>query len=184
MSREECVSLRFALLGQLNKRSMTGYELKQFFDQAISHFWAADHTQIYRTLNQLEAEGLVTAATEIQTERPNRRRYSLTPAGREALDAWLATPQPRPSFRDPFLIQLFFAHSLPMAQIVAMIEARQRAHEEQARDYLAIEGLIEQTAGSAREALLEQLTLELGIAIEQTYARWAEQAIARLQQSE
>lgn len=178
------MSLRFALLGQLNKRAMTGYELKQFIDQAIAHFWAADHSQIYRTLNQLESEGLVAATTEIQTERPNRRRYHLTPAGSDALHAWLAMPQPRPSFRDPFLVQLFFAHILPNERIISMLQNRQHAHQEQAQTYAHLEALIEQTAGNAREALLEHLTLELGLAIEETYVRWAEQAIVRLQQSE
>ena len=35
------MSLKHALLGILTVRPMTGYELKQFFDSSVQHFWNA-----------------------------------------------------------------------------------------------------------------------------------------------
>ena len=59
------MSLKHALLGLLTHQPMTGYELKQFFDSSIQHFWNAELSQIYPTLKSLEAglEALVAART-------------------------------------------------------------------------------------------------------------------------
>lgn len=174
------VSLKFALLGQLSKRAMTGYELKQFVDQAIAHFWAADHTQIYRTLNNLEAEGLVASTIEIQEDRPNRKRYTVTPAGQSALQDWLLKHQPLPVYRDAFLVQLFFAHDLPDARLIELLQQQLQGHQEKIQAYNATRALIRQTAADAREEQMELWTLELGLAVESVYGAWIEQLIAHL----
>jgi DNA-binding PadR family transcriptional regulator len=54
------------VLGLLNLAPMTGYDLKKVFDSSISHFWAADKAQIYRTLTALVADGYATV--EVLTE--------------------------------------------------------------------------------------------------------------------
>ena len=46
--------IKFILLGFLNYQQMTGYELKQFMDESIAHFWHAYHSQIYTSLRQME----------------------------------------------------------------------------------------------------------------------------------
>src|SRR5258705_13680872 len=55
------MSLAHAILGMLQTRPMTGYDLKvECFDNSIAHFWQADQAQIYRTLDKLAEDGLVT----------------------------------------------------------------------------------------------------------------------------
>ena len=49
------MSLKHALLGLLNYRPMTGYDLKQRFDHSISHFWSANLSQIYPTSEESRA---------------------------------------------------------------------------------------------------------------------------------
>mgnify|MGYP003565227123 CR=1 FL=1 len=52
------MSLKYAILGILNAFPMTGYDLKhQAFDATVRHFWPADQSQIYRTLNRLTERG-------------------------------------------------------------------------------------------------------------------------------
>lgn len=46
------MSLPHALLGLLNYRPATGYELKGTFTKSIHFFWNATLPQIYRTLKQ------------------------------------------------------------------------------------------------------------------------------------
>ena len=53
------MSLKHALLGILGHGQMTGYELKQFFDSSVQHFWNAELSQIYPTLKSLEEGGFV-----------------------------------------------------------------------------------------------------------------------------
>jgi DNA-binding PadR family transcriptional regulator len=79
------MSLKHTLLGFLNYYPMTGYELKKFFDTSVAHFWNAEQSQIYAALKHLEAEDLVEMRVEMQTDRPNRKVYSITQDGRDEL---------------------------------------------------------------------------------------------------
>ena len=51
------MSLEHAILGFLNYKPLSGYDLKKIFDTSVRHFWAADQSQIYRTLNRLTERG-------------------------------------------------------------------------------------------------------------------------------
>ena len=53
--------LDHAVLGLLNWRPLTGYELKKNFDSSIQHFWTADQSHIYRVLSRLSKNGYVTS---------------------------------------------------------------------------------------------------------------------------
>jgi len=83
------MSLRLSLLGMLSNRSMTGYDLKKMADNTIARFREAQTSQVYRELNYMEDIGWLTSVIEIQTEKPNKRIYSITPAGRQAFMEWL-----------------------------------------------------------------------------------------------
>ena len=102
------MSLRHAILGFLSVEPMSGYDLKRAFDTSVRHFWSADKAAIYRTLAQLEAEGLTTRTRHPQDRRPDRHVHTLTDAGGAALDAWLRAPLADAQVREPFLLQLFF----------------------------------------------------------------------------
>ena len=116
--------LEYAILGFLNYRPWTGYELKRVFDVSIRHFWPADQSQIYKTLSRLAEQGLTEVEVVHQTDRPSRKVYSITEAGREAFREWVsATPVPE-EYRDPFLIQVFFSGQLTDDETIAMMEAK------------------------------------------------------------
>lgn len=102
------MSLRFALLGVLEARPMTGYELAQFFAQSAAWVWSAPHSNIYPELRRLENEGLLTSTTDVRGERLERRVYELTDLGLRQLLEWAAT-EPTPSYlRDPLLVRIGF----------------------------------------------------------------------------
>src|SRR5690349_16257537 len=104
------MSLTHAILGLLTQSPMTGYDLKNYsFDTSVAHFWPADQAQIYRTLDKMAEQGWVESRVEFQEDRPNRKVYSITDDGRDELQRWLLLFQPLTPYREPFLIQLFFA---------------------------------------------------------------------------
>ena len=80
------MSLQYAVLGLLSYRQMTGYDLKKMFDESINNFWAASLSQIYRELGALEGKGYLTSVIEPQDDRPDKRIYSITEAGRAAFN--------------------------------------------------------------------------------------------------
>lgn len=101
-------TLHYIILGLLGAHPMSGYDIKRAFDRSLATYWNAGNSQIYTTLKALAARKLVSSETIQQEGRPNRRVYSLTPAGRSALDAWLAEPVPSRFTKDEFLTRLFF----------------------------------------------------------------------------
>lgn len=170
------MSLTHAILGLLNLKPMTGYDLKHSaFDQTVAHFWQADQAQIYRTLDRMASQGWVTSELEIQTDRPNRKVYSLTDAGREELDRWLREPQSLSANREAFLVQMFFADKLSNEEILAQIDAQIVAHQARIKEYDAIPLPPLGTPGISRRQTLWRMTLELGMAQEQTSLDWLRQ---------
>ena len=116
------MSLEYAILGFLNYRPLSGYDLKKVFDNSVRHFWPADQSQIYRTLTKLAEQGYVEQEIVRGLDRPDRKEYRITPAGREALRAWLLNPLPAQDLRIAELIQVFFAGQLSDQQAVTLFE--------------------------------------------------------------
>lgn len=83
------MSLRLSLLGLLYNHSMTGYDLKKMADMTIARFREAQTSQVYRELNYMEDLGWLTSVIEIQTDKPNKRIYSITASGKQAFMDWL-----------------------------------------------------------------------------------------------
>jgi DNA-binding PadR family transcriptional regulator len=70
--------VRGAILALLTERPMHGYEMMQELEGRSGGAWRPSAGSIYPTLQQLEDEGLVKSE-----EVGDRRRYTLTDAGRE-----------------------------------------------------------------------------------------------------
>jgi DNA-binding PadR family transcriptional regulator len=178
------MSLKHVLLGFLNYGPMTGYELKKFFDPSVGHLWRAELSQIYPTLKQLESQGLVDMDVEVQTDRPNRKIYSITDDGARELHDWLANAAPHSQIRDPLMIKVFFGASLHKRQLIAVL--RQRADE--LRQTLGANehgrALVQKFAemvGVPREGLFWSLTLDADIRHRQASLDWVEDAIRQIE---
>lgn len=173
------MSLSYAILGLLNVMPMTGYDLKhQAFDATVRHFWPADQSQIYRTLNQLAAAELVTVTVEPQEERPDRKVYAITVAGQAALAEWLKSDQALPTLRDPLLVQLFFGQELPRADLLRVVARQLAAHQAQLAAFGQIPIPPAESRPDDRWLALQHLTLDFGVALEQAYVTWLEKCQA------
>ncbi len=172
------MSLAHAILGLLQQREMTGYDLKtSCFDRCIAHLWPADQAQIYRTLDKLVAQGWIACTVEIQHERPNRKVYSVTEAGKAELSRWLQQSQPLPTVRDPLLVQLHFAAQLPDSAILSLLEQQLEARRERLAECetVALSDFDGQSA--SREQKMQQLVLELVLQKEQAHIDWLKSAL-------
>ncbi len=87
---------------------MHGYGIREFTDPG-SWSYPMTNPPVYPTLSQLEADGFVTSRSETAQGR-HRRFYSITEAGREELQRWIADPESLPvgrgAWRDPMLFRL------------------------------------------------------------------------------
>ncbi len=104
-------SMEYSLLGLLGDRPMHGYELHRELRgrTGLGLIWTIKQAQLYALLAKLESEGLIAAELSAQGNRPTRRVFHLTHAGRAAFDSWLRRPSARRDFRLDFLAKLFFA---------------------------------------------------------------------------
>lgn len=112
-------------LGVLSRGEASGYEIKKAFEEGpFSHFHQASFGSIYPALNALSAEGLVQLRAQAQDKRPDKKIYSITPKGRNALVAALMVAPAPDVMRSDFLFILSFAQYLPPARVDRLIGER------------------------------------------------------------
>lgn len=179
--------LKYVLLGSLSYQPLTGYQIKQFVDAAATHFWHAQTSQIYRTLHQLESDGLLTSEVQAQEDHPDRRLYHITPAGMAGLLAWLAEPMTEIApTKDALLVRLFFSAKLDKEMVLTQMRLQRALHQKQLQLYRT-ETVGHITAGAAlhpklrRDALLWDCARRQGELMEETYIRWLDETIQRIE---
>lgn len=118
------MDVRTICLGLLTRGDATGYEIKKQFEEgSYRHFAEASFGSIYPALGRLTEEGLVSVRAEAQDKRPDRKVYSITPAGRESFVSTLLEPLRDDRHRSPFAFAMLFSDLLPENRICALIEA-------------------------------------------------------------
>jgi DNA-binding PadR family transcriptional regulator len=174
------VALGDAILACLTERPMTGYELAKTFDASIGFFWKADHQQIYRELSKLRDRGHVQGREVVQSGKPNKLVYTLTPEGRAALRHWAARPSSPASMKDDLLVRLYALDSVDVEPLRDDLMARLEHHRDRLARYerLLNKRFPQGTASPADTGKL--LLLHMGLRHERSVAEWCEEAIDAL----
>jgi DNA-binding PadR family transcriptional regulator len=121
-------NVRLPLLALLAKEPAHGYELKVRLERMFGQAYPPPNIgQIYLTLQRLERAGLVRSQDVVQSGRPNKRVYELTPAGQEAVTAWIETPSDGPRVWDDFFMKLVLSPMVGATDRLGLIN-RQRRH--------------------------------------------------------
>lgn len=174
------MALGDAILACLTDRPMTGYELAKTFDSSMGFFWKADHQQIYRELSKLRDRGYLQAREVVQSGKPNKLVYTLTPEGKAALRHWAARPSVPASIKDDLLVRLYALDSVDIEPLRADLMARMEHHRDRYERY---DRLLHKRfpQGEASPADMGKLiSLRLGLRHERMVAEWCEEAIAAL----
>ncbi len=176
--------LPHAILGFLEYRPMSGYDLKKVFDLSVSHFWSATQSHIYKALEGLQKDGFVDAQLIPQDGKPNRKEYRITAAGRQELHRWLSTPFRTSEAREPFLIQLYFAGELSDEELLHVLKNKVKRVEERLAVYDALFQRNQErlkTHEEQRDFFLNVVTLEYGILNGHTWLEWLKSVIQRVE---
>ena len=174
------MALGDAILVLLTERPMTGYELAKTFDTSIGFFWRADHQQIYRELTRLRDRGHIQGREVVQSGKPNKLIYTLTPDGRAALRQWAARPSRAASIKDDLLVRLYALDSVDIDPLRADLMARQAYHRDR---FSRFERILKKRfpEGTAPPADLGKLlTLRLGLRYERAVVEWCDEALNTL----
>nr|WP_275402546.1 PadR family transcriptional regulator [Streptomyces sp. SID13031] len=97
----------YALLCVLHKGPLTGYEILQRMRKPVGYYWTAPQSQIYPALARLTEQGLIDHDEEPGPGPRPRKTHRLTPAGRDALSAWLTQPAEPPAPRDETILKTY-----------------------------------------------------------------------------
>jgi DNA-binding PadR family transcriptional regulator len=115
--------VREVLLALLAGEASHGYQLRARLALALGPLAEAlNDGQVYVTLGRLEKAGLVASTRVGQADRPDRKVYALTQAGRETVDTWLndtSWPKPAPA---EFHLKLVAAAAAGLADPVTIVD--------------------------------------------------------------
>ena len=181
------MSLRHGLLGLLNYSESTGYDLKKAFDESLSFFWQVHKSQLYKELAAMGREGLLSVSLVVQEDKPNKKVYALTDAGRKEFLRWLEADLAAADFavRSVFMMKVFFWGELAPEHAVRKLRDYIGIHRQKLESYGAIAGSVDHYGSlvGREKALYWQFTARHGFAFSQTCIVWAEEAIALLEET-
>jgi PadR family transcriptional regulator, regulatory protein AphA len=176
-------SLDLALLGLIAEvPGVSGYDIIKIFDLSMAHYWHAHQTQIYPTLDRMEEARLIKRRNVVQRNRPNKRLYTITPAGERLLIEWLESPFEGINLKHPPLLRCRFLGHLGADGAIAVLREEQRSwaihlkrYREIEKDYFA--------AGKGYadvNKMFSMFTLKYGVDWMQENIKWCEWAIGEI----
>ncbi|WP_369382381.1 PadR family transcriptional regulator [Streptomyces sp. cg36] len=181
------MALRNAVMAALLEGEASGYDLAKAFDASVANFWTVTPQQLYKELERMQGEGLIAARVVEQERRPNKRLFSLTPAGHEAVRAYVAEPSGKPTaIRDELLVKVQCADAGDMAAVMAAVTERvewataKLARYERLRERL-LDGRTEDEYFARAERVGPYLTLLRGMSFERENVEWGRLALRRLE---
>jgi DNA-binding PadR family transcriptional regulator len=167
------MALEHAILVSLSERAASGSELTHRFDRSIGYFWSATHQQIYRVLARMEAQGWVEAEVVPQRDRPAKKVYAVTSAGRDELRRWIAEPTQQQAVRSDLGVKL---RGAALGDRQAVLDDVRRQLDEHRRRHALYELMAERDfsesgslAGAERDIYL---VLRGGLLLEEYWIRW------------
>ena len=175
--------LRHGILGLISNGDKTGYEIMTVFRDSLNHFWTAHTSQIYRELRSMEQLGWISQRHVVQTGRPDKNVFSITPDGHEELIKWLRDGDLPSSVRIPFLMKTFFMGELPVEENIAFFKALRDASvfPDDGRQASANAELYRQAVDRPEKAVYWKLTVEFGRMYEKMQREWCEACIRQLE---
>lgn len=171
------MALDHALLVALSEQPSSGLDLTRRFARSIGYFWPASHQQIYKVLGRMESEGWLEVTEVVQTGRPDKKVYAVTPAGADALAAWLATPTGVDAFRSEIAVKLRGASYGDRAAVLATVRDLLADHTLRLDHYTALAKRQFPDPGALHEAgreheLDQYLVLRGGVRLEEFWVGW------------
>ncbi|MCZ6764875.1 MAG: PadR family transcriptional regulator [Alphaproteobacteria bacterium] len=112
-------------LAVLCQGDTTGYEIKKAFEEGpFSFFQDVSFGSIYPALTRALDEGLVSVTALPQPNRPAKKIYSITPAGRADLTMALAQDTPPDRVTSDFLFKILFSELFSKEELDQIMDRR------------------------------------------------------------
>ena len=168
------MALELALLVALREPPGSGLELAKRFSRSIGFFWPATHQQIYKVLGRMEADGWVSVTPVVQSGKPDKKVYDVTPAGADVLASWLAEPSETHAMRSELAVKLRGASFGDRDAVLDVVRANLADHHVRLDHYRQLmKRDYPDDAGDLTGLELDQhLVLRGGIRLEEFWIEW------------
>lgn len=124
-------TLKYAILGLVNRNPLTGYDITKVFNEGLVEFWYAKHSQIYPELKKLTDEDLISYETVIQGEKLEKKLYTITEKGKKCLKKWLEKDDPlEPTPKDIFRLKAYFCDEMNNETLLRQFQSSLAKHLE------------------------------------------------------
>ena len=156
------------LLFLAGDKGLSGYDIRSLFQATPLSIFSDSPGAIYPALARLERRGLLSSKTERKGRR--RRVFGRTPAGAEALKAWLTTPGRQAFGKRPEVMELRFVMT---AETLGSAKARdflRTTADEYAAELVSLKAFAESQGRNLTVAARE--ALDLGIRLCRTRLQW------------
>jgi DNA-binding PadR family transcriptional regulator len=165
------VTVLYALLGLLEEGDRHGYDLKLSYDRRFGASRPLRFGQVYRTLAQLQRDGLVEVVGVEAGAGPERKRYSITAEGVTDLERWLSEPEDPQPHLQAVLFQKVLLALLSGRSAEAFLDAQRD------RLYAAMRDI---TSGRRSASLQDSLLADYQLFHIEADLRWIDHAAGRL----
>lgn len=177
-------TLKYAILGLINRRPLTGYDITKEFNSGLVDFWYAKHSQIYPELKKLTDESLISYETIIQGEKLEKKLYTITEKGNKCLQKWLEKDDPlEPTPKDIFRLKAYFCDEMDSDTLLRQFQSALNKHSERL-EYLknCMEELLKKKDVSkvSSPQFGDYIVLNGAIMREKTYIDWLEDCIKKI----
>jgi PadR family transcriptional regulator AphA len=169
------ISFRHFILGLLTQQPMSGYDIKRVLKSLGWLLGNPSFGSLYPALHTLLKDSLAVVDVDSRQNKPSRKIYSITEAGRQALEEWINQPVGPNTSIKAFVMRLVLADNLSNAGLISQLYQRRaqvathRADLEQ-----MVQELDDQTSSGQR------LALDYGLALADSELAWLDSALNRL----
>ncbi|MGI6090392.1 MAG: PadR family transcriptional regulator [Saccharofermentanales bacterium] len=171
------MSTKFALLGLLNIKKMSAYDLAKFAKESIGYFWNESYSNVHRTLKILGDEKLIEKLPE-QGSR-NKNVFEITELGRKALSEWLSNHEHTTIYRDELLLKLFVSKRNDYPALLIDLKNALSELREQKQIYSELQEFV----STRPDNLSYDLVLDYGIVENKATIKWLEKSIKRIEET-
>jgi PadR family transcriptional regulator AphA len=172
------VSIRQFILGLLARQPMSGYDIKRLFKSLSWLIDSPSFGSLYPALHALLEDDLATVEVIPRHDKPPRKIYSITQAGRQVLRKWMEQPTQADLPLKAFVMRLILASNLSHDDLIAHLQQRRA---QVAAHQLDLEQ-VGQAANGDGDDLGERLALDYGLAVANAELVWLDNALNQLSQ--
>ncbi|MBU9711932.1 PadR family transcriptional regulator [Evansella tamaricis] len=172
----------YAILGILTTECKSGYDIKQFMDQSLNHFWKISYGQIYPSLKLIVQDELAIVQSSSSEGKPDKNEYHLTSKGIEVLKNWLEQPiEQIPAQRNEILLKLFFSRYQSSKSTVSLLENYKQKLEDRYKTFITIEQSIRNFKDTGEDTMYWLFTLDYGKRTTKAAIEWCESSLEQLE---